>query len=351
MAQVFFVSKGLPNLIKSAGDIRALNMLKILKSEYNIHVFSRSADFGDSDVKGLGCEPHLTGDLKNTFKNYADIQKPEIVILSHWTIANELIDFVRDICPNSRIFIDTIDVEFLRLQRKLQFDSSSISDIEVERVKKLELEVYKKADGLIAASSKDKEELLKHHGFNVIELPCLYSINNAYVPNEGRNSYIICNWTHEPNIASTAFLCEQVIPFTDLLFYIVGKHPPEQIRKFESSKITICGAEYEINKFLSKMNLLLCPVFYGAGMNGKIGESLAFGIPVITSDLGALPFDLEHKKTAMIANSKEEFISCIDQVLNDSKLRNDLSFGGRKLMEKFTINFFKEKFLKGIKTF
>lgn len=347
MNELYFVSRGLPNLIKSAGDIRAYKMLKILRKKFNIHAFARSADFGDADVKGLGCEAHLTGDPQNTIQICSRDKSPDVVILSHWTVAKEMIDYVKRV-TNAKVFIDTIDLEFLRLTRKLEFDPSSIDQKEVDRVRENELAVYRKADGIIVASEQDREELLKHGDFKTIYLPCLFSINAGYQVNGGKNAYIICNWTHQPNIVSTKYLCEKIVPNVDALFYVVGKHPPEEIRKFESSRVTISGAEYEINKFLSRMNMLLCPVLYGAGMNGKIAESLAYGIPVVTSTMGARPFSLIHRETCMIGDSDDEFIECVKEVLGDVELRTRLSVNGRELMKKFTVEHFQDKFLEQI---
>jgi glycosyltransferase involved in cell wall biosynthesis len=349
MAEIFFVSKNVPNLLKSAGDIRAFRMLKILRKKHNVHVFARSADYGESDVKSIGCESHLTGNPQTTYVTYSNVKQPDIVILSHWTVASEMLEFVRATSPQAKIYIDTIDVEFLRLSRKLAFDPTKIDEKEVNRVRASELGVYRKADGLIVASEQDKVELKKHGEFNLIDLPCLYSINNEYRPSEGKNSYIICNWTHEPNIVSTKYLCEEIIPMTDLMFYIVGKHPPEDIKKYESSKIVVNGAEYEINKFLFKMNMLLCPVFYGAGMNGKILEAISFGIPVITSSLGALPIGLIHEESAMVADDTKSFINCVNQVLIDKDLREKLSVNGKEVAKKFTIETWQDKFLEEIK--
>ena len=347
MGEVCFVGRGIPNLIKSAGDIRALRMLKILRKAHNVTVIARSADFGESDVKGIGCSSYLSGNSQTTLSTLFVCKKFDIIILSHWTVGEELIDFIRQ-NSEAKIWIDTIDVEFLRLSRKFLYDSSKISELEVDRVRGLELGVYGKADGLIVASKQDEEELLKFGKFRIIELPCMYFINNEYRVNSGKNAYIICNWKHEPNIVSTQYLCEKIVPFTELLFYIVGKHPPESIKSYASNTINVMGAEYEINKFLLKMNVLLCPVFWGAGMNGKIGESLAFGIPVVTSSLGALPYGLVHGETAMISDNDESFVECIKNILFDDKLRSKLSVQGREMMQSYTVDYWQERFLSKV---
>jgi O-antigen biosynthesis protein len=346
MPNLLFISKNIPSLIKSAGDIRALKMLQILSEKYSIDVVARIADYGDSDIKRFGCIPHLTKDIKNETKNIIENKNPKIIIISHWSISEEIIDFIKNI-SNAKIIIDSIDLEYLRLYRKMQYDNS-ISKEQVEIIKNRELNIYKKADAIIMASKIDEEQLLIENNFKTILLPCLFEINNNYKTNNGKNSYIICNWSHEPNIIITKYLCKEIIYNIDTIFHIVGKHPPKEIVDFNNEKNLICGAEYEIKKFLNRMNFHFCPILYGAGINGKIGEALAFGIPVITNSLGANPYGLIHEETAMIAENTTEFIYSFNKLLNDNKLCEKLSFNSRKLMLKFTIEYWKEDFLKRV---
>lgn len=344
---LLLIAKGCPNKIKSAGDFRAFNMLKILKKNYDISVVASSADYGESDVKGIGCESYIVGDLFSTTKELIKTKKPKMIIISGWKTAQLLIDFIRTL-TNERIIIDTIDVEFFRIQRELEFKKID-DDNHYQNIKNQELDVYIKADAIIATSKQDKEELLKNSNFrNIIELPCLFKINNVYQPYSGNSAYTIANWIHNPNILFTTYLCEKIIQKTNLKFYIVGKHTPESIKKFESEQIIIHGVEYEIEKFLAKMNILLAPIFYGAGMNGKIGQALAFGIPVVTTKLGALPYGLKHEESVMIGDNDEAFIDSINKILVDEKLRIELSINGRELMKKYTVNYWKDKFLEEI---
>jgi len=106
---------------------------------------------------------------------------------------------------------------------------------------------------------------------------------------------------------------------------------------------------YEIDKFLNKVSLCLAPVLYGAGMNGKIAQALAFGIPVITTEFGAKQNQLTSNKNALVAKNAEEFILLIDEYLKDDLLREFLSLNGQKFMENYTITCWKDKFLEAVK--
>jgi len=345
MKNLLFLAKGCPNKIKSGGDIRALKMLQILREQYEIDVVARSADYGDSYIKAIGCRSHLVKDMKSEIKVIVENQKPEVIIISHWTLAEEMLDFIKSL-SSSKIIIDSIDLEFLRLERKMQF--GTIDKKQVEFIKNRELAIYKKANSIIMASDIDEIELQKYGSFSTILLPCLFDINYNYKTNEGRNSYIVCNWSHEPNVYSTLFICKEIIPKLNSVFYIVGKHPPKDIVDFASEKIIVCGAEYEIDKFLMKMNVLFCPVFYGAGSNFKIGQSLAFGIPVVTSEFGAKPYGLKYLEHCMIAENKNDFIKCANEIFDNKDLRSKLSVNGKELIKNFTLEAYKEKFLANI---
>ena len=346
MKSLVFICKNIPNLIKSGGDVRALRMIKILREEYNVTVLATSADYGEGDVKKLGCISHWNGNLETLIKQYVG-KNADLIIISGWGIAKNTIDLIRTL-TSCKIIIDSIDVEFLRLQRKFEYCKGiNISKEQVEKAKKNELDTYKKADAVIIVSKRDAQELM-YYSFKLIELPCLFEVNFTNMVDNKRNGYIICNWSHEPNIASTIYLCEKILPKVNVNFYIVGKHPPEQIKKFASNQITIRGAEYEINKFLNNMNICLAPVFYAAGMNSKIGEALAFGIPVITTTMGAEPYNLTHLETAMVADDDESFITAINKVLDNDDLRLKLSSNGRVLMQNYTVDCWKKSFLEAL---
>lgn len=351
MKNLIFIAKGCPNKIKSAGDIRALRMLQILRNEYGIDVIANSADYGINDVKNIGCTPHLTGNFKNTITEILGAKQIDGFIISHWRIAQQIIDFIRT-KSNVPIIIDTIDVEFLRLEREHQYknDFDQVKS-NIELIKNLELDIYKKADYIVATTEFDKEELLKYDShYRACILPCIFDINKTSANLGTNNAYTICNWSHEPNITSTVYLCEKVIPNVEINFYVIGKHPPEQVRRFhQHNRINVCGAEYKINEFLSRVSMCLAPIFYGAGMNGKIGESASFGIPVITTPMGAKPWGMIHKETAMICETDKEFIDSINELLSNEKLRNKLSINGKELMQNFSVDYWKSKLLEVMK--
>src|SRR5690606_34938096 len=59
--------------------------------------------------------------------------------------------------------------------------------------------------------------------------------------------------------------------------------------------------------YFNAARIFVAPLRYGAGMKGKIGQSLEYGLPVVTTAIGAEGMDLVHEKHALIADEAEAF--------------------------------------------
>lgn len=334
--ELLFITKHMPNKIKSSGDLRALNFISILQQKYNVTVIASAADFGTSDVCATGATAIKNSSLEivqEIIKN----KKIEKIILVHWTIAERYLDFIKRI-SNAEILIDTVDIEFVRLQRKKVYYNSigkEISD-DIQKITNKELTIYRKCDKVITICDFDEEELQKKEKFKTVQVPNIYVNQKVINVKKSNECYTICNWLHQPNIDATIYTCEKIIPKTDLKFYVVGKHPPEEIKKLGNEKVIIHGCEYQLEKFLQNKCMTISPILWGAGLNGKIGEPLSYGIPVVTTSQGALPYGLVHGENVMIGDTEEELLECVNSLLNDEKLLKKISINGKQAILKFT---------------
>ena len=78
--------------------------------------------------------------------------------------------------------------------------------------------------------------------------------------------------------------------------------------------------------------MFVAPLRFGAGMKGKIGESLAHGLPVVTTDLGAEGMGLVNERDILIANTAEAFAGMVARCYSDEKLWTRVAISGRRTM-------------------
>ena len=332
---LLFISKGMPNLYKSAGDIRALKILQILVEKYDVTVMASGADFGVNDVRGIGAEPVLNG-AEWVFDEINKKKKVDVIIISHWTCGKRYIDYIRK-RTNVPIILDSIDLEFLRVKRECEWKGTIYNQRSMEQ----EIDVYMKSDSVIVASEIDEQEFKKQLPRKIcIVIPCIFNLNKREKQPQTKDVYTACNWLHAPNIDATEWLCENIIPYTDAKLHVVGKHPPQRLTRFSSNQVIFHGWVPNLESFVQDKICCVSPILYGAGINGKIGEAIGYGIPVITTKLGAQPYRLDDE-SVFIANDIEEFKSMLNYVISgkDLRIKIDNAF---EIIKKFTPENFKE---------
>ena len=78
---------------------------------------------------------------------------------------------------------------------------------------------------------------------------------------------------------------------------------------------------------------MVAPIHYGAGVKGKITQSLAVGLPVVTTPIGAEGLEGGEEQCMLIGESPQELASEAIRVYRDDELWRDLSRAGQSLIE------------------
>lgn len=140
------------------------------------------------------------------------------------------------------------------------------------------------------------------------------------------------------NKRALEFILKEIAPFmsknypNQFAFYILGKKVPENYNSCFTNDVIYKGPVYgeELEKFLTEMDIAIIPSFFGAGMQQKIFEPIARGIPTITSSRGIADYPFKDRIHVYFANSKTDYINCLLE-LKDQNKREKLSKESIKL--------------------
>jgi glycosyltransferase involved in cell wall biosynthesis len=69
-------------------------------------------------------------------------------------------------------------------------------------------------------------------------------------------------------------------------------------------------------------------------MKGKIGEAMAYGLPVVTTTIGAEGMDLRHGVDVLIADTPEAFAENVARLVQDTNLWDSISHNARQRLAK-----------------
>lgn len=116
---------------------------------------------------------------------------------------------------------------------------------------------------------------------------------------------------------------------------LLGSSPPERVSALAGDRVTVPGYIPDVSPYFRRARLFVAPLRYGAGVNGKIGHALTFGIPIVTTPIGASGFGLTNAVTAMVAENAETFAEAIVSLYSDAELWDSISQASAHCLEPF----------------
>lgn len=243
---------------------------------------------------------------------------------------------------NCRLIYDTVDLHFIRKQREA--DVRGDDDSESQRLQTAEIEAARTADATVVVTREEKDALLRLGVNDVFVVPNIHEPAN--LPRrrfeDTSGLLFIGNYNHPPNVDAAQWLCESVMPIVwkslpDLIVTFVGSNPNDDLRALQSDRVKITGYVRDVSLYFRKNRLFVAPLRFGAGMKGKIGQAFEYGLPVVTTPVGAEGFDLRDGETAVIAEAAPQaFAAAIVGLYGDKARWHHIGEASKLLVDAFT---------------
>jgi glycosyltransferase involved in cell wall biosynthesis len=112
---------------------------------------------------------------------------------------------------------------------------------------------------------------------------------------------------------------------------IVGSKPPPEIEALASPLVRVAGWVPDLDPLLDGARALVAPLPYGAGLKGKVTQSLSFGLPVVTTPIGAEGLDAIDGEQLLISGDPAGLAERTVAALTDDELWLRLSQAGQAL--------------------
>ena len=141
-----------------------------------------------------------------------------------------------------------------------------------------------------------------------------------------------------PNQECMRRFCGQVWPLLrarrpNLKLLIVGADPSPAMRQLgELPGVSVTGSVPDVRPYVRKSAVMVAPLAIARGTQNKILESMAMGVPVITSRIAAGGVDAEPGAHLVVADAPQEQADAIVKVLDSPAERQRLALAGRQRM-------------------
>ena len=261
----------------------------------------------------------------------------DVVVLSRCQFARKHVADVRSYTPQARLIFDTVDLHFLREESEARLTGDPGIRQKAQETKQHEYELIEQSDETWVVSSTEQRLLQEAWPNKSIEMVSnIVDVPGSKTPFELRRDWLfIGGFQHPPNIDAVLFFLKQVYPLVsdrlgDAKFYIIGDKAPPEIVALATEKIIVAGLQRDVRLFFDSARLSVAPLRFGAGVKGKINQSMAFGVPVVATSLGVEGTDLRHREDIMIADEPEDFARALVELYESRELWNRLSENGVK---------------------
>jgi polysaccharide biosynthesis protein PslH len=146
-----------------------------------------------------------------------------------------------------------------------------------------------------------------------------------------------------PNIEGVIWFTRKVWPeviaqIPQATFTVAGKNPPPEIRNLSKngngrSSIRVTGYIPDPQQLLERAGVFIVPLLSGGGMRVKIIDAWRWGIPIVSTSLGAEGIRCKPGENILIADDPLAFAQAIIKVLQEHSLAERLRLNGRCWVE------------------
>jgi glycosyltransferase involved in cell wall biosynthesis len=240
---------------------------------------------------------------------------------------------------------DAISLNYSRVKqlRHARGLKSRVFGIEAKRLLDYERMIVDDFDLSVLVSKTDRDYLFPGESARKV-MVCSNGVDLSGLPYVARSMasrllIFIGDMRTVQNQDMCRFFAEEVLPLlrkrAGYRFRIVGSIAPvlaERFRAYEGVEVT--GRVASVAEAASDGAIGVCPMRIGAGVQNKILEYMALGLPVVTTSLGHEGLGAKSGQDLLIADTPEEFVRRIEGLVFDEAFAAEMAARARTFVER-----------------
>jgi glycosyltransferase involved in cell wall biosynthesis len=270
-------------------------------------------------------------------------RKADLVILDHASAS----PFLENVPRNIPIIYNSHNSE-ITMARQVHENDLYVNEI----IEKMEGLALKRSMAMTYCSEKDMKEIEKH--YDLIPSETEYVPNGTEMQDKANpakrlksKNIIFVGSGHPPNVIAAKNVVEIARKAPGYNFILCGGSSKSIDKKNLPDNVEILGfvQQEKLEQLFKESFAFINPMESGSGTHLKVMKALSYGIPIITSSIGARGFsEKEIADTMLIAETAEESVDAIKKIENE-KLYKTISNNGYELSKKFDWNIIKKDYL------
>ena len=245
---------------------------------------------------------------------------------------------------NAKILYCMHDLHYLRELRRYQVEKQDHILKESQEFKEIEFTLFNTSDILLTFSDAEaaiiSRELPHLHNIEVIPLFAYddFPERSSLAPfDKRRNLIFLGGFKHLPNVDAVVWFVKECLPAIrsqnpDIKFIIIGSNPPDTIKDLASENIIVTGQIQDLKPYFDDARVFVSPLRYGAGIKGKLVTSMYYGVPIVTTTIGAEGLKIIDGQTGLVADDPAHFASKVTEMYTNRDLWERLASNSLNLV-------------------
>jgi O-antigen biosynthesis protein len=254
-------------------------------------------------LQQAGIEVIVGDEVSNNFSGWlaANYHRLDYVFLSRPTVAPEFLPLLRK-RSRARILYYGHDLHHARLLMEHQLLGSETARREAEKMKRLEQSLWRQVDAVYYPSPVETEAVRAAvPGAQAHTLPIFFfeEVPRVDGPEQRKDILFVAGFGHPPNVDAAKWLVQAIMPLVrakapgKVHLWLVGSNPTEEVERLAGQGVSVTGyvTDERLLQMYGTARVAVVPLRVGAGMKGKVIEALHYGIPLVTTPVGAQGLD------------------------------------------------------------
>jgi glycosyltransferase involved in cell wall biosynthesis len=343
--RALIIWEGVPGPGRSGGHVQGLNYALALRDTgWQVTIVCDGARAGDTPgLAGLAelgfeawfgphCEDVRAGLAVESMRELLREGAFDLVLANFWHTAERYGPLVREELAGARMIVDMVDLVFVREDRERRLGAIERTGSDALRVAG-ELGTYADADAVIAVAERERDAIelfcAPAGGVHVVPLsPAGWPAEPVPGP-EGRSGILLVgSWRHRPNTDGLDLLLDEVLPLVRermaerVPVRIVGTQLGAELAERlvrGAHDLDVVGRVPSLAAELNAARVLAAPLRFGAGVKVKVLDASAWGLPVVTTRIGAEGLAPAALEALSVADGPSAFADGLCSLLTDDE--------------------------------
>jgi O-antigen biosynthesis protein len=253
-----------------------------------------------AQLQQLGVEVIYGSEYVGKFESWVRSSEGQItqVLLSRPHIAVNYLTALKKF-PDIHVAYYGHDLHFARLQNEAEVTGNKRLLKEAETCLQLEAGIWQQVDRVLYPSDEETDYIQSHYPEVRAQTisPYIYPQAAMYKQRDlvvNNRIIFVAGFGHPPNTDAAKWFVSEVLPLIkkiqgEVEVFLIGSNPSAEVKALAGDNITVTGyvTDDELLEFYLGARVAVVPLRYGAGIKNKVIEAMAYGTPLVTTEIGA----------------------------------------------------------------